>query len=394
MRNWLIIAFGFFVGLNEVNAQFLRTIKKFPDTGQTGSFTATFGEDHDYVIFSPLFSVWNSAVVVDSITGLMWQRGDGGEMTIENARIYADTFTLMGFSDWRLPNILESYTILNHQQVNPSLDVSVFNNTGAEYWWTVDRQFNDSTKIWCTNAGGGAGNHRKTETISAGGTKRFHPRLVRDVALPSVLPQRFQALGNGLISDAWSGFVWQSQYTSDSLSWENALTYADTCSMGGFTDWRLPNIKEMQSLVDVSRNNPAMAVGFFTNQGAQKYWTSTSLPNAPLKAWIFDSQWGITTYDWKTLKHRVLLVRGLGNSPNSIGDHTNKFIRVYPNPMLSGSFTIEGISENDAWQMVDVQGEIVAQGVGNQGVISNQIPKGTYGIMVKNSFLKVVVYGQ
>jgi len=377
---------------SSTQAQFLRSIKKFPDTGQSSSFTTTFGEDHDYLINPPQFSIWNAAVVVDSVTGLMWQRGDGGEMTIENARIYADTCTLGGFTDWRLPTLLESYSILNHQNVNPSLDLTVFQSTLAEYWWTSDRQFNDSTKIWCTNAGGGAGNHRKTETISAGGAKKFHPRLVRNVSAPSSFPQRFQLLGNGTIADAWSGFVWQSQFTMDSLTWENALIHADTCTLGGFSDWRLPNIKELQSIVDVSRSNPALPVAVFTNQGAQKYWASTSLPNAPLKAWIFDSQWGITTYDWKTLKHRVLLVRGNGNIPNAVSVQTSSNLWVYPNPISQRNpqFFINGIAEQETWELWDNQGKKIMEGKGKIGNLLG-IPPSVYWLRVKYKSFPIYV---
>ena len=135
-----------------------KTMLKLPDTGQTGDYTPTFGEYSDYTINAPFFIKNNNGTVTDTITGLMWQQADGGEMTIENTRIYADTLTLAGFTDWRLPNAHESFSILNHQKTNPAIDATYFTTTAAEYWWTNNTQSNDVTKIWCTNAGGGIGN--------------------------------------------------------------------------------------------------------------------------------------------------------------------------------------------------------------------------------------------
>jgi hypothetical protein len=80
------------------------TMLRLPDTGQSNSYTATFGEDNDYNIYVPFFIVNGNGTVTDTITTLLWQQKDGGEMTIENATLYCDTLTLGGFTDWRLPN--------------------------------------------------------------------------------------------------------------------------------------------------------------------------------------------------------------------------------------------------------------------------------------------------
>jgi len=114
----------------------LKTIDKLPDTGQVKDFTATFGEDSDYLIQVPAYLNHNDGTVTDKITGLMWQRTDGGEMTIENARNYTDTLTLASYSDWRLPTPLEAYSLMNHNNNNPALDRDFFPTTGAQYWWT------------------------------------------------------------------------------------------------------------------------------------------------------------------------------------------------------------------------------------------------------------------
>ncbi|MFY8020160.1 MAG: DUF1566 domain-containing protein, partial [Bacteroidia bacterium] len=141
-----------------------KTMLRLPDTGETSSYTNTFGEDHDYLINPPYFIINGDGTVLDTVTGLMWQQTDGGEMTYENAIQYCKNLRLGSYQDWRLPNIHESFSILNHQNSNPAFDIAVFNTTGAEYWWSSDQQVNDSSKIWVSNAGGGIGNHPQKET--------------------------------------------------------------------------------------------------------------------------------------------------------------------------------------------------------------------------------------
>ena len=287
-----------------------KTMKRLPDTGETTSYTNTFGEDADFNIYPPFFLINGNGTVTDTVTGLMWQQVDGGEMTIENAVIYCDTLTLGGYTDWRLPTAHEAFSIQNMQYANPSLNTSVFPITGAEYWWSSNKQANDATKVWCTNAGGGIGNHPKTETISAGGTKKFHVRAVRGIFIPEPIANHFTDNGNGTITDNVTNLVWQKIHSTDSLNWEQSLTYADTATIGGYTDWRLPNIKELQSINDENLINPSVNSSFFSNVGVNKFWSSTSLPNQTAKAWYLSTQFGITTYDAKTVKHYIYCVRG------------------------------------------------------------------------------------
>ena len=104
-----------------------KTIRLLPDTGQTQSYTTTFGEDHDYLINTPSFTNNGNGTITDNVTGLMWQQVDGGEMTFENAITYCNNLTLGGLSGWRLPTPIEAYSILNHQNSNPAINTTFFN---------------------------------------------------------------------------------------------------------------------------------------------------------------------------------------------------------------------------------------------------------------------------
>ncbi|MEI6409373.1 MAG: DUF1566 domain-containing protein [Bacteroidota bacterium] len=293
-----------------ISAQTPKTMRRLPDTGQTQSYTNTPGEDADYTQNPPFFQLNGDGTVLDTVTGLMWQQSDGGEMTFENATTYCQNLVLGGHDDWRLPTAQEAYSILNQGKVNPALDVAVFTASDAEYWWTSEHDATNANKIWVTNKGGGVGNHLKSETVSAGGTKKIHVRAVRDLAPPPNVPSHFADNGDGTVTDLLTNLIWQKIPAPDSLTWENALMYAENLVSAGHDDWRLPNIKELQSLNDETRANPSVDPVFFPNIGLFKYWSSTTLPNQNARAWYLDTRFGITTYDTKTVKNKLLCVRG------------------------------------------------------------------------------------
>lgn len=283
--SWIFIPSG--------NAQtIIRTVYKIPETGISKSYTDTFGEDNDITINALKLQNINNFIVLDSNTKLMWQRRDGGEMTYPKAKLFCDTLTLGGFTDWRLPTPLESYSILHLEHNNPALDVNYFTSTGAEYWYTQLTQANDTTKVWCTNAGGGIGNHPRSETISSGGTKKFHVRAVRDTWRDTI-SSRFSSSSNGLLKDNLTQLEWLFLGDTFTTTWESALSYAKNYKK---YYCRVPNIKELQSVTDYSLVQPCFNKLLFPSTSTSKYWSSSTLFNQPGKAWYLDSRFGITTY--------------------------------------------------------------------------------------------------
>ena len=131
---------------------------------------------------------------------------------------------------------------------------------------------------------------------------------------------------------------------ADSMSWEDALLYSKTVSQGGKTDWRLPNVKELQSLNDVSKINPSFDNTYFPDVVSGNFWSSTTLIGDNAKAWDINVQFGIVSYSVKTKKEQVLLVRGgLDNAYTNItevnipggvyemGDHNGHYDPSHPN---------------------------------------------------------------
>jgi hypothetical protein len=240
----------------------------------------------------------------------MWQKEDGGEMTFENASVYCSDLVLGGFSDWRLPTCIELYGINNFERVNPALFTGYFTTTLAEYWWTDKTRADDPSRVWVVNSGGGIGAHPKNETISAGGTKKIHTRAVRTNNFKEVTKEHFTDNDNGTVTDNFTGLVWQKVKPTSTYTWEEALAYANDLSLANFTDWRLPNIKELQSLNDESLFKPSFNKTLFTSISSGNFWSSTTLIQSTGKAWDINVDYGIVSYNDKTLKENVLCVRG------------------------------------------------------------------------------------
>ena len=91
-------------------------------------------------------------------------------------------------------------------------------------------------------------------------------------------PGRFVDNGDDTVTDTCTGLVWQ-QWTTDGgkLGWCEALAFADDLVLGGSAEWRLPNIRELQSIVDYSRSGPAIHPAF--DAESLSYWSSTPLAN-------------------------------------------------------------------------------------------------------------------
>lgn len=139
------------------------TTCNLPDTAQAVSYTAIFGEDHDYSssVSTPSFTVYSrigSMVTVDNRTGLMWVTDPGGAgisgtFSWEGALLACETNigaagTYAGYSDWRLPNLKEFMSIVDYGRSGPSINPLYFLNTQSNAYWTATTTVPGTTYAW------------------------------------------------------------------------------------------------------------------------------------------------------------------------------------------------------------------------------------------------------
>ena len=99
---------------------------------------------------NPRFSVSGSCVT-DNLTGLMWYRYGYFADTWQNAVDLINNFSMCGYSDWRLPNIRELKTLINHQQSNSAnwLKSQGFEYVSGGYYWSSSSYIHDTGSAWC-----------------------------------------------------------------------------------------------------------------------------------------------------------------------------------------------------------------------------------------------------
>lgn len=121
-------------------------------------------------------------------------------------------------------------------------------------------------------------------------------------------------LGADVFVDSKSGLMWQdnSAAKNTKMNWTEAGSYCSDLSLGGHSDWRLPNIKELQSIVDISRYNPAIKKGFNNVSASGFYWSSSSYVSFVSNtkyAWVVRFKRGSTDSYNKTREYYVRCVR-------------------------------------------------------------------------------------
>ncbi|MDO9514286.1 MAG: DUF1566 domain-containing protein, partial [Elusimicrobiota bacterium] len=116
---------------------------ELPDTGQTTSYTATYGEDHDYqpAASQPSYTDNGDGTITDNRTGLMWLKdannyNGGGAQTWEDALRVCEDFSYADYSDWRLPNVRELDSIIDCGASSPAINTTYFLNTQSDCYWT------------------------------------------------------------------------------------------------------------------------------------------------------------------------------------------------------------------------------------------------------------------
>ncbi len=127
---------------------------------------------------------------------------------------------------------------------------------------------------------------------------------------------RFVDNGDGTVTDTCTNLMWEKAGSSPGkFSWTGALQYCDDLTLGEKDDWHLPNVKELQSLVDYGRNNPTIEPVFSAD--SNYYWTSTSFDADPTKinAWVVNFLNGFVSSAPKTLRTFVRAVRTIDVGP-------------------------------------------------------------------------------
>ncbi len=134
---------------------------------------------------------------------------------------------------------------------------------------------------------------------------------------PGLACAAFTDNGDGTITDTVTCLQWQkatmdtnNDGTPDQSTWQQALAAAEGLTLAGNSDWRLPDRNELYSLVDYSRNNPAIDPVFAATTQPSRYWSSTTDANYSGDAWLVRFDYGVDDYGNKGNSYYARAVRG------------------------------------------------------------------------------------
>lgn len=279
------------------------------------------GQDAYFAKSSLRYRDGGDGTVADLSTGLVWQKALGPKVTWMQATEGAAALHLAGQSDWRLPTIKELYSLMDFAGSSPApgrqgkpfidstFDFRYGDTTAGER--PIDAQFWSATEYTGRTMGRDAsvfgvnfadGRIKSYPRALPGrGEHRMFVRYVR--GNPGYGRNDFVDNANGTVSDRATGLMWM-QVDSGHLKagpngdgrmdWPQALAWAAQISHGGYSDWRVPNAKELQSIVDYTRSpqtGGSAAIGSIfksstirdeaggTNFGF--YWSSTTHLDGP-----------------------------------------------------------------------------------------------------------------
>lgn len=283
-----------------------------------------YGQNANYVGNEPQYQDNGDGTITDLVTGLMWQQSpdvnedgviDGDDkVTYDEAVNGASTFELAGYDDWRLPTIKELYSLILFSGIDPSgyegstdglipfIDTDYFEfgygdeSSGERI---IDAQYATSTKYVHYTMNGDetmfgvnfADGRIKGYGLEIHGTdKEFYVQYVRGNI--SYGTNDFQDNSDGTITDNATGLMWLKTDSEETMNWQEALNYAENLETAGYSDWRLPDVKELHSIIDYSRSpsttnsaaiDPIFTCTEFTNEAGESdygfYWSNTTHAN-------------------------------------------------------------------------------------------------------------------
>jgi len=232
--------------------------------------------------------------VTDNLTHLMWQQTPPAEkVEWSDAQDYCESLSLAEHDDWRTPNLKELFSISDFTSGWPYIDIRFFNLNQTpelkqlQYWsnnfYEVGATHGGADSAFGVNHGTG---HIKAYPVGGDDGSGLPPgasltaKYVRCVRGNGYGNNAFVDNGDGTVTDRSNGLMWSKDDSDAGVDWRNALAYADeknAASYLGYSDWRLPNVKELQSIVDYSGKYPAIDTNYFNiTDGDSYFWSSTS----------------------------------------------------------------------------------------------------------------------
>lgn len=328
--------------------------------------------------------------VTHKLTGLTWKRCAEGQnwsssisscvgmtsyYTWDAAKLIHSNFA--GKNDWRLPSPWELTTIVDYDNSSRVINTDIFGYDVNYYFWSSSPDAGNLSAAVIVSFNFGY-------LLSVPKSNVNVVRLVRGGqpwGTTTTPASYFTDNNDGTVTHNLTGLTWMRcaigqnwknltcDGTARPYTFDNAKTLTSSI-FAGHSDWRIPNIQELQSIVEYGTSNPAINTSIFPNTPASvPFWTSTLTAYNPNTIWVVSTSDGIASGgDGGSLRSYVRLVRG-GRSSSNI-EETSKPDLVVTQITANNttpSFTTPGTTSS---YYLAVQASVQ-----NQGSVSSQPTK-------------------
>ncbi|MCK5807704.1 DUF1566 domain-containing protein [bacterium] len=267
-----------------------------------------YGQDAQYSEQIRIFTVQRSheKIVVDSMTNLEWQQTISKTMrNWNNAIDYCSSLYYGEYNDWRLPTITELSTVMHYGKNEPAIDEISFPTIPSNGVSSSTTDTHNIDRAWYVQFFNG-------DVISNSKGFNYYVMCVRGDYDPTPSFVVSTITGDTIVTDLKSNLVWAQSFIS-LKTWKGALSYCEDLVSAGKSDWRLPDVNELKSIIDYKSTNIVIDEEAFPSTPSGYFWASTT------GRYILNQAWGVSFYNGsvhsnnKSHKYFVRCVRGGGN---------------------------------------------------------------------------------
>ena len=260
---------------------FFKSIEIYEKSDSTSSTASPVGNFLDNRVLERS----SAGFVSDSLTGLLWADSENFNGEYSVVKEYCENLRIGSISNWRVPTIKELWYLTNLDRSNPVADTYIWNYMkSAEYWSSTDVTFygeedNMRTIDFSTGEESWAIKDYKYSQVyvrCVSGDYNYTPTLKRDNE-------------NKIVTDSRNHLIWQDGEVIVERYYTEAQEYCDGLIFAGYSDWRLPTIRELYSIVDPYRNSEPYIYRTFFNSKNGDYTSSDSSGNS---LWSIDFERG------------------------------------------------------------------------------------------------------
>ena len=239
-----------------------------------------------------------------------------------------------GYSDWRVPDNTQFMSLVNFGNgfgpFSFKIDQDYFPNATGDFYWTSSPYRGAHSEFYAWAFQLAFGNNKNLQRYQASALRLVRVMDPFNNSVEQTPYTRYEVHDDGTVTDLETNLMWAQcvaglsgmvcdSGTAEKMDWAVALEHAQNSELAGHNDWRLPNIKELFSLVDFNRVEPAINLDVFPATTVEYTWSSSPMIDFAQDAWFVNFKAGLNWFKGRSSTHLVRMVRA-GADDSALAD--------------------------------------------------------------------------